>query len=275
MAERPDMNAPAKSTGAGDVQARFSAAAATYEGVADLHRDVARDLMRLLPEHATPRSILEPGCGTGVLTQRLAQRFPDAVIDAFDIAPAMIDEARRRHGHLRNVSWRVHDFMAPQKGPARYDALISSAALHWAPSLNAALVSLAPSLAREALVHVALMLDGTLGELHRSRAAVAPQKSALQAMPAFDAVYASFEQMGWTCLHSGPRRYVAVLPDAAAVLQQVHRQGVTAGSISRGSNPLTRSELQRLKNHYDSHYAVEGGVSITSEVGFFSFIGAS
>ncbi len=256
---------------AGDVQARFSAAAGTYGAAAGLHRDVAQDLLQRLPEGVVPRRILEPGCGTGVLTRRLVQHFPGVQIDAFDISPAMINEARRQSEGLSTVSWRVDDFLdlAMPAGPC--DALISSAALHWAPSLVSALQSLAPGLSGGALVHVALMLDGTLAELHESRRAVVPGKQALRAMPGFEAAADAFATMGWACLQTGQRRYVTVLRDAQTALQHVHRQGVTSGSLSRGSDPLTRGELRRLMQHYDTHYAVDGGVSLTSEVGFFSF----
>ena len=54
----------------------FGARAATYEAHADLQRDVAARLARLLPELARPR-VLELGCGTGLFSRHLVARYPD------------------------------------------------------------------------------------------------------------------------------------------------------------------------------------------------------
>ncbi len=48
--------------------------------------------------------LLEPGCGTGRLTEILAEKVgPKGEIVAIDISPAMVSEARRKISDLRNV----------------------------------------------------------------------------------------------------------------------------------------------------------------------------
>jgi SAM-dependent methyltransferase len=44
----------------------------------------------------TPRRILDVGTGTGSAARVLARRFPEAEVMGVDLAPAMIEEARRR-----------------------------------------------------------------------------------------------------------------------------------------------------------------------------------
>jgi len=43
-----------------------------------------------------PRKILDVGCGTGVSTEHLARRFPDAEIAAVDLSPYFVEHARKR-----------------------------------------------------------------------------------------------------------------------------------------------------------------------------------
>ena len=43
-----------------------------------------------------PRRILDLGTGTGIAARKVAERYPDAEVVGVDIAPAMVDEARRK-----------------------------------------------------------------------------------------------------------------------------------------------------------------------------------
>lgn len=77
-------------------------------------------------------AILEIGCGTGQLTERLAVLTAGlgARLTAIDIGPAMIDAARRRVGNSA-VSFQVTSFEDFQAADASFDLVISSAAFHW------------------------------------------------------------------------------------------------------------------------------------------------
>jgi trans-aconitate 2-methyltransferase len=74
-----------------------------------------------------PRRVVDLGCGAGNLTVQLARRWPDAVIEALDSSPEMVDAARERGvqasvGDVR--TWR------PQSDT---DVVLSNAAMHWVP----------------------------------------------------------------------------------------------------------------------------------------------
>ena len=72
--------------------------------------------------------VLEVGCGTGQLTERLA-----AIgfrVTAIDIGLAMIDAARRRVGDA-DVAFRVTSFEDLDAAEESFDLVISSAAFHW------------------------------------------------------------------------------------------------------------------------------------------------
>ncbi len=75
----------------------------------------------------SPRRVVDLGCGPGNLTGQLARRWPDAVIEAVDSSPEMVDAARRR-----GVQASVGDLRTwtPQ---ADTDVVLSNAAMHWVP----------------------------------------------------------------------------------------------------------------------------------------------
>jgi trans-aconitate 2-methyltransferase len=75
-----------------------------------------------------PRHVVDIGCGQGHLTARLAQRWPQAVVEGFDSSPEMIADA----AGLPGVTFYVAD-AANWQPPADVDVIVSNAALQWVP----------------------------------------------------------------------------------------------------------------------------------------------
>jgi ubiquinone/menaquinone biosynthesis C-methylase UbiE len=73
-------------------------------------------------------AVLEIGCGTGQLTERLATF--GCQLTAIDIGPAMIAAARRRLADDR-VRFQAASFEDLAAADASFDLVISSAAFHW------------------------------------------------------------------------------------------------------------------------------------------------
>ena len=248
---------------------RFSQAALTYESRAGIQAQVADRLMELVRERPEPRHILEAGCGTGLLTRTLRKRFPRAKIIAFDSAPRMVDAARARFAGDRRVRWAVADFRTPPDGPL-CELVVSSSALHWADDLPEALAALAARLTRDGVLAAALMLDGTLAELHAARAAAAPDNPPRRNLPALDDVRAAFQSAGLRVDQKVTAPLVARHADAMELLESLRRQGLTGGDYSRGTRPLTRGELSRLAAGYEVCFPhTDGGIRATYCVGWF------
>lgn len=108
----------------------FDARAASYEKHADLQCAVAERLARCLPPFTRPR-VLELGCGTGLFSRHLLERYPDGSFVLSDLAPAMIEECRRNlGGSNERVSFEIMDAGGPRvEGP--FDLIATSMTLHW------------------------------------------------------------------------------------------------------------------------------------------------
>jgi trans-aconitate 2-methyltransferase len=79
---------------------------------------------------AAPRRVVDVGCGPGELTALLADRWPNAVIEGFDLSPEMVERAQR---HARaGLSFRVAD-AASWRSVADTDVVVSNATLQWVP----------------------------------------------------------------------------------------------------------------------------------------------
>jgi trans-aconitate methyltransferase len=98
--------------------------AALYDRKLGFVSRLGRDLLRVLDPQPGER-ILDLGCGTGDLAQRIAAS--GAVPLGLDRSETMIAEARRKHPRLRFVVADAETFREPEP----FDAVFSNSALHW------------------------------------------------------------------------------------------------------------------------------------------------
>jgi trans-aconitate 2-methyltransferase len=95
-----------------------------------------------LPLDGTER-VLDAGCGSGRVTELLAERLPGGRVVALDASSAMIEAARER---LARFGERV-DYVVADLGRPRpldpVDAVLSTATFHWVPDHDALFRNLA------------------------------------------------------------------------------------------------------------------------------------
>jgi trans-aconitate 2-methyltransferase len=111
-----------------------------YLAFADQRGRPYHDLLARVRAEA-PRRVVDLGCGPGNLTASLAQRWPDAVVEAWDSSPEMVEAARDRglDAHVGDVrDW------TPRPDT---EVLVSNATLHWVPEHPDLLVRWAAQLA--------------------------------------------------------------------------------------------------------------------------------
>jgi trans-aconitate 2-methyltransferase len=88
-----------------------------------------------------PRRVADLGCGPGNLTVTLVQRWPDAVVEAWDNSPEMVEAARER-----GVDAHVGDVRTWTPQPET-DVVVTNATLQWVPEHAELLVRWAGQLA--------------------------------------------------------------------------------------------------------------------------------
>lgn len=251
---------------------RFSAAAPTYDRLADIQRATAARVAELAARYCPtpmPPHILDAGCGTGMLTRAVHTRYPKAALAAMDIAPGMLAIARRQ---LRNrqIAFIKTDFKN-LKSQDRFGLIVSSAALHWAQPLDATFTALARNLAPGGWMIFALMVAGTLRELHAARRRIAPGKKPAATLPSPSMVRKALRAAGMRAEYETIEERTVNSPSAEYLLRALHGQGVTGGSLSHGRILLTRRELAALTRDYDRRYRDNHGVYATYRI----FIGAA
>ena len=91
-------------------------------------------------EADAPESVVDLGCGSGELTEMLAERWPEAFVRGIDSSPEMIEQAPQ-DGAVQFSVGTAEEFSA-----AGVDVLVSNAALQWVPTHRELLVRWAEEL---------------------------------------------------------------------------------------------------------------------------------
>ncbi len=145
----------------------FSRAAATYDSVAQLQRDIGTELLAQLPSDfpahtSAQKVILDLGSGTGFFTRQLAQQYGEAQVVGLDIAQGMLHYAAAQSA---GISWLCADAEVLPLADNSVDLIFSSLAIQWCNDLPQLLSELARVLKPGGQLHIATLGPNTLHEL--------------------------------------------------------------------------------------------------------------
>lgn len=116
--------------------------ARTYDRVADpMTRWGGAVLDRLLLRG--DERVLDAGCGSGRVTEQLAERLPRGRVVALDGSPSMVEAARARLARFGDrIEYVVGDLGGPLRLDEPVDAILSTATFHWVPDHDALFANL-------------------------------------------------------------------------------------------------------------------------------------
>ncbi|MBF0588938.1 MAG: malonyl-ACP O-methyltransferase [Magnetococcales bacterium] len=158
-----------KSPRSATIAAAFDRADA-YHQAAETQKEIARRLdQRLagLPLTVDAPNTLEIGCGTGFLSRKMVERYPEGDHLLTDIAPAMLSRCRNNLDHLPGrIRYAVMNGERPVL-PRRYHLIISSMAFQWFENLPGALQRLAEHLEPGGRLLFSTLGDGAFAEWRR------------------------------------------------------------------------------------------------------------
>ena len=231
----------------------FDRASASYDGAAALQERVRNELVTRLDElKITPNSILDLGAGTGRGSRALKQRFPRSLVVAADIAPGMLERARRQSRWLRRFArLRADAYSLPFRDGA-FDLVFSSLMLQWCDDLDAVFAEIARVLRPGGLLLFSTFGPGTLAELRESWDASGDASNHVNHF--FDA-----HALGSALMHAGlgepvldVDRIVVGYPDAMTLMHEL--KAIGAHNVTRGrARGLTgRARLTSMTIAYES-----------------------
>lgn len=120
--------------------------AGTYDRVSDPLVRMGGDVLERL-ELRGDETVIDAGCGTGRVTERLLERLPEGRVIALDVSAPMLAEAAVRLARFGDrVTLLEADLNLPLPVTAPADALLSTATFHWIHAQEALPAHLAAAL---------------------------------------------------------------------------------------------------------------------------------
>ncbi|MFC5702407.1 malonyl-ACP O-methyltransferase BioC [Cohnella faecalis] len=259
------------------VGVRFDRSADSYDAHSDVQRTMADMLMASIAEPmndgaADRLDILEIGCGTGALTHRLTDEWPAAHITALDLAPAMIERAKRRVSS--NRACFIHadaEAWVNVAKAASFDLIVSNACFQWLASPGITMRRLRSLLRIDGSLIFATFGPATFCELHEAFAeayrinGLEPQRHGLSFQSSNQWVD-MLKDAGWSNIECQRRLHTETHASARDFLHAVKAMGASASEAvgSRGLGP--RRLFADMYKEYEERFGTPGGVTATYEL---------
>ncbi len=231
------------------VSNRFARSLKTYDENAVVQREMAKELVEALKETVGTsfERIFEVGCGTGVLTQYIAEEFTYEKLTVNDLVPEYMT-------HIMELT--ACDFMAGDVEtlpgmPRELDLIISNATFQWMENMERVLRRLAEKLKVGGIIAFSTFGPDNvreIGELLGIKLRYLTPEEIRQALGY------CYEE-----LYFSEQRRVLKFPDSQALLRHLQKTGVTG--IKK--DVWTKSTMQKFMDDYTERYGDEDGVSLT------------
>lgn len=245
------------------IRRAFSDSALQYDVLAGLHKEIGRELLAKAAAHEGNGPILDVGMGTGWLTGRLKNYFPDARVVGIDFAAGMVDVAKMREkdcailqADARHMPFKENTF----------DMITSNLAYQWVGNLPEAFASCHAVLRTEGKLHLTMFGYSTFQELFEALEKTRDAAKGNIALPRL----ADRGQISDALIKSGFRdvnveeEYIKVhFQDMPALVKWIKDIGANA---LMGDMFIGRDWLSRANAYYGQAFADQWGVCATFQV---------
>ncbi|MDD5033589.1 MAG: malonyl-ACP O-methyltransferase BioC [Methylococcaceae bacterium] len=227
----------------------FSRAAAGYDGVAGLQRQVGEILLAQVREIPfSPRTILDLGTGTGYCIARLGAIFPQARLIALDLAEGMLKRTRERLSEEQ--AWLLcGDAEYLPLAEASVDLLFSNLALQWCRDLPAVFAGFRRVLRPGGKVLFTTFGEATLCEL-RAAWAGADGYSHVNAFASEDSIGKAMADSGWGECRIHNEKRILSYPDVDGLMRELKGLGAHNLTANRPRHLTGKGVFRKMREAY-------------------------
>jgi len=245
------------------VRAAFGRAANTYDGAAIVQKLVCDEMLsRLDLVKIRPKIILDAGCGTGVASVDLQNRFRMSQVVSLDFAQGMLAQTRKTilNASISTKLKRIFGFSKEALVCADIEALPlvdnavglvwSSLAIQWCNDLDAAFSEFNRVLHPEGLLMFSTFGPDTLKEL-RTATAEATQNTSVSRFIDMHDIGDALVRAGFSAPVLDVERFTLTYDDVKKVMRDLKSIGAYNATEGRARGLMGRGFLQKLETAYE------------------------
>ncbi len=242
------------------IRRAFSDAATQYDVLSSLQKEIGRELVKRIDHLEHARYILDIGMGTGWMTNRLSNLFPDAKVAGIDCALGMIEQARKKYEGLRAVQADAR--MLPFTD-AQFDIVISNLSYQWVGGLTKAFGEAGRVLKKNGVLCLTMFGRETLKELFVSLEAVKGDKFTVERLAGKEEIESALRQCDFRDIILETETIKTHFPDMFSLMKWL--KDIGANVLPK--NGFIGKELMReAGEYYDKNFREHLGIVSTFEV---------
>ncbi len=210
---------------------RFADSSASYDSAAQVQRDIACQLGKMISEAATEstRDILEIGCGTGMLTNSIARHFPSAELTLWDLTPI----SGNLPGRHRRCDAETEILTV---APGSLDLIASASTIQWFNSPIEFIRNCHKALRADGLLAISTFGPDNFSELR-------PYLNAPLPYTGLTAWREVMQSCGFEIINLADQHHTLSFPDTASLIRHIRLTGVNALPAGPASPATTRALL--------------------------------
>lgn len=220
----------------------FDKRASSYTAAADIQAYVAQQLAARVT-HTQPQTILEVGCGTGLLSQHLIRLFPRASLLLTDAAPAMLAQCQKSVSPHPCIDFACMDG-EHLTVTNQYALIISSMTLHWFLDLQRSFIDITQHLQRGGQFIFSMLGENSFKEWR----AICQKFNIPAATPLFPADHLLQTMLPHVQIEVAT--YQQTYTNAYAFLSSLKSIGATVARV--GYVPLPSGKLRQVLRQWDT-----------------------
>lgn len=256
------------------VAVSFSRAADSYDRVANIQRWVVAELLARGQAMGSAQQVLDIGCGTGFLTQKVIKQLNPKTVIGIDIAEGMAKSTHTKLQQVATVKLKASvcgDAEALPFKAGSFDLLVSSFALQWCPDLTRTFAEIHRVLAPGARAYFALPIGQTLHELKTCWRQVDPDTSHVNEFYQQQELVAAAQQLDFKQVNIEVQEQQEFYPDLRAITNALKAMGAHNVTQGRAKQLTGKQKLKQLTEQYE-RYRSDRGLPVTWQVAFGSLL---